>query len=158
MGLGASIGDCEVKNVQSLTGLRQDNASTSTTTPVVQFHPEPATVTLLDNNDSPFHSVFGDPTLHIHYLAPPATVSRNGTSLSWTPSPDTGVSQYVVSYKDANGFIVRVAIAPSFVACCSPVTLTAAEAASGFIIVRSAKVVTSGNGSYWGLSAGRMTP
>ena len=105
----------------------------------------------------PFHSVMGDPTLHLHYLSPPASATNNSTSVSWTPpSSDPTITQYLVSYKDANGFIVRAAAnASSFTSCCS-LNLTPTEAASGFIIVRSAKVVTSGNGSYWALSAGRI--
>ena len=147
----AQAGDCEIKAVQSLTGLRQDNVGSSL--PVVQFKSDSF---YFESNDMPFHSIIGDPTLHLHYLAPPVSASKNSTNVTWSASSDPAVTQYVVSYKDTNGFIVRAAAnASSFASCCS-LNLTPTEAASGFIIVRSAKVVTSGNGSYWALSAGRI--
>ena len=149
MGLGETIGGCEMKNVQSLTGLRTDYPASGGVTLPYGF---PVWV------DEPFRSVLGDPTLHLHYLYPPVSATKNSTSVTWTASSDPTITQYLVSYKDANGFVVRAfANSSSFPSCCS-LNLTPTEAASSFVIVRSAKVVTSGNGSYWALSAGRVTP
>ncbi|MDB6026835.1 MAG: hypothetical protein JWM68_3058 [Verrucomicrobiales bacterium] len=97
-------------------------------------------------------ALMGDPTLRMHPVAPPANVTLNGNTVSWTGSSDSTVQGYhVYRATSATGPFTRVTS--------SPVTSTSfndstATAGTYTYMVRAIKLERSGSGTYNNASQG----
>ena len=147
LALGETIGVAQLHNVQKHTGIRTDHSG-------VIIWPDPEQDML--HSDQTYLAALGDPTLRLDYLLPPKSPSLNGTTLSWQASDEPNV-QYLAYYKDGTGSYVRAQNSSQPVGCCS-VNLTSTEAQSTSFRVRATKTITSGHGSYQGLSQGAFYP
>jgi hypothetical protein len=103
-------------------------------------------------------ALLGDPTLRMHVVQPPGTLTLTHTKLvvdlTWAPSPDAGILGY---------YIYRApALDQPFVRMnATPVTVTTYRDNSAlhhinYYMVRAVKLQTSASGSYFNLSQGSM--
>ena len=100
-------------------------------------------------------ALMGDPTLRMHPVAPPGTLSgtTNATSitLNWTASPDSVLGYYV--YRSANAFGPFTRLSGSLLSGSSFVDNNPPAGANTYM-VRALKLETSGSGTYTNASQG----
>jgi hypothetical protein len=100
-------------------------------------------------------ALMGDPTLRMHVVAPPASVTVSagtGTAtISWTASADAVAGYHV--YRAATGAGPFTRLTPSLVTATSFVD-TAAPGGSPTYLVRAVKLESNPSGSYWNASTG----
>jgi hypothetical protein len=97
-------------------------------------------------------ALMGDPTLRIHVVAPPSALVRKGT-LSWSPSPESGVSYHVYHAAEEHGAFRRLTETPIAETSYSP-----PPAKGGIYMVRAVKLETVASGSYVNASQGIFAP
>jgi hypothetical protein len=96
--------------------------------------------------------LMGDPTLRLHPVAPPSSVSANSGTLTWNASPDSVLGYHVYRASTANGPFARITS--------SPVTGTSyTDNASGTFVymVKAVKLQSSASGTYYNTSQGITT-
>src|SRR6185295_4133250 len=129
MGLGETIGYC-ARLTQNNRGLYAPTGS----------HPGGVHIALM-----------GDPTLRLHRVLPPSALTRKGSMLTWTASPDAGVSYLVYGAADENGPFTRLTE--------SAIKETSTAAAkAAFYMVRAVKLENGPSGSYVNASQGIFAP
>lgn len=95
-------------------------------------------------------TILGDPTLRATVLPPPHSVTYNGTALAWSaPDGSGGWQYYVFSASSLNGPWTNV-----YSGSAANVIVTN----PGYLMVRSAKPVTTGSGTFTNLSQGAFYP
>lgn len=95
--------------------------------------------------------LMGDPTLRLHVVAPPSSISASGGQLTWTASPDSVVGYHVYRAATAAGPFTRLTT--------SPVTGTSYPTSDNSVyMVKAVKLQSSPSGTYYNSSQGITVP
>jgi len=104
-------------------------------------------------------ALMGDPTLRMHVVVPPSTVSSHldgdAVILNWAASPDSVEGYNVYRALDPNGPFTRLNTAP---VAGTSYTDSAAAAGGYTYMVRAVKLQASASGTYYNLSQGTFAP
>jgi hypothetical protein len=100
-------------------------------------------------------ALMGDPTLRLHVVAPPGTLTGSANlasvTLNWAPSPDAELGYHVYRSESPNGPFTRVTSSPVGGTTFSE---TGVPAGTATYMVRAVKLETAGSGSYTNASQG----
>ena len=94
-------------------------------------------------------ALMGDPTLRLHPVAPPASVSVSGGNVSWAASPDSVVGYHVYRAADPAGPFTRLTSNPV-----TGTSFTDSSGAGGTYMVRALKLENTPSGTYFNASQG----
>lgn len=157
LALGGTWGSALVHNIQAGFEIRKAFPNSGHPGPLIVGH---------EGRDATFHAIIGDPTLRLHYLKRPGAIAYTpgATSLTWSASPEPGVTGYLIYRKNAStGLYERIQQCVP-----GPVTGTSAtlststtppeNSAPHHFMVRAVKPVTTGAGTYTTLSQGSFYP